>query len=71
MIKDIVSPLEKPKEAAYNIEFKNDRSREWCLHTIKHASSPDRIPKIQQFKDYYFPYVTEGEKIKYQKVGSS
>ena len=67
MKKDIVKPLIRPKLFEdFNIKNPNYKHNElyntrmnppekWSLDTVARAPDWERLPKIQQFKTYYFP----------------
>jgi len=65
--KDIIAPLERNFDDVYKHGIKLDRTDQWALSTVKTSANPIHIPKIQQYSDYYFPCVTEVEKINYNK----
>ena len=49
--KDIIKPIEKPKIYGKRT---NLTCTKWAINTTKICTSPDKIPKIQNFKDYNF-----------------
>lgn len=60
---DIVRPLERPKPPTERVSINTDK---WAVGTAKNCSSLERLPKIQQYKDYYFPKRTPEESQKYR-----
>lgn len=72
MNKELIKPYDRSKESdslyhqrnnSCNLEFKD----KWALKTTKICSDPDKIPRIQSFKNYNFPNITNEDKEKYQK----
>jgi hypothetical protein len=49
---DICRPLSRPTPELPRLVTPYER---WALGTDKHAPSVDKIPKLQQYKDYIFP----------------
>lgn len=64
MKNDIIKPLHRTKPYPENIEVIN--TDKWALNTQKKCGSPYRLPKIQQFKDYYFPEKSKDNVEKYK-----
>jgi len=58
-MKDTYKPVPRP-----------DRINEWALGAIKTSVNPENIPKIQQYKEFYFPSVSDAEKTNYLKTSS-
>lgn len=52
MKNDIIRPLERLKP---NTEHLTVDSNKWALKSQKNCCSKELLPKIQQYKDYYFP----------------
>jgi hypothetical protein len=50
--KDISKPLEKPKPLAPILEIPQEK---WAVGTVKKSASIEKVPKLQQYKNYYFP----------------
>ncbi len=66
--KEMIKPYDKSKESYLRRNHSEiNFSNKWALQTTKLCSSPERIPKIQPFKNYHFPSVSNEDKEKYQK----
>jgi hypothetical protein len=52
MQNDISRPLSKPRPYLPKIEAPEDK---WGLKTTKQAPSIEKVPKLQQYKNYFFP----------------
>ena len=64
MRKDIIKPLErKPLYNPINRPVKNT----WALQTNKNCPIEENLPKVQQFKNYYFHKITKEDKEKYNR----
>ena len=64
MRKDIIKPLErKPLYNPINRQVKNT----WALQTNKNCPIEENLPKVQQFKNYYFHKITKEDKEKYNR----
>jgi len=44
----------------------NNFADKWALGTVKVCTSPERVPQVQQFKNYNFPNISKEEKKKYE-----
>ena len=70
MNKEFINPYDNSSDSVYKSIQRNnshvDFSNKWSLNTTKVCSQPDKIPHIQQFKQYNFPNVTNETKEKYQ-----
>ena len=55
MSKDIIQPLERPN--LYETSNSNQRpsSVKWSLRTTKNPPNFEKLPKFQQYKEYFFP----------------
>jgi hypothetical protein len=63
MKNDIIRPLERPQKIR---ERTNIDTEKWALQVQKNCTSIDHLPKIQQYKDYYFVNRTPQEVEKYK-----
>jgi hypothetical protein len=61
---DPIKPLHRTKPYSEHIEIIN--TDKWALDTQKKCASPEKLPKIQQFKDYYFPQKSHEQDEKYR-----
>jgi hypothetical protein len=52
MSNDIIRPLSKPTSIFPRLESPFER---WALKTAKNPTSVEKVPKLQQFKNYHFP----------------
>jgi hypothetical protein len=52
MINDIPRPLSRPRPFYPQIETPHEK---WALKTDKNAAAVEKVPKLQQYKDYFFP----------------
>lgn len=55
MSKDIIHPLEKPNLYETPNDNKRPLSVKWSLKTTKNPPNFEKLPKFQQFKEYFFP----------------
>jgi hypothetical protein len=65
MKNDIIRPLERPLAQREKVQIDTDK---WALKTQKNCAKIDHLPKIQQYKDYYFPSNTEVNVEKYKNT---
>lgn len=60
---DIVRPLERLKPPPERISLDTEK---WAVGTEKQCSSIEKLPKVQQYKDYYFPNKSQEDAEKYK-----
>ena len=64
MRKDIIKPLER--KPLYN-QINRPLIKTWALRTDKNCSIEENLPKVQQYKNYYFHKITNEDKEKYNR----
>jgi hypothetical protein len=64
MKNDIIKPLQRSKLHTDN--SKVEKSDKWALDTQKKCQSIEKLPKVQQFKEYYFPQKNSEQEEKYK-----
>ena len=64
MKNDIIKPLQRSKLHTDN--SKVEKSDKWALDTQKKCQSIEKLPKFQQFKEYYFPQKNSEQEEKYK-----
>jgi hypothetical protein len=62
---DLIKPLSRSKEPLPRIE---SFPKKWALKTDKNCTSEEKVPKIQQFKEYFFPNRTLEDIEKYRST---
>jgi hypothetical protein len=55
---DLIKPITRSREPLPKIET---TSQKWALRTDKNCPSEEKVPRIQQFKEYFFPNRTQEE----------
>lgn len=60
----MIKPLQRSKPHFDNIKIIN--TDKWALNTQKKSPSIDKLPKIQQYKEYYFPSKSVDQDEKYR-----
>lgn len=65
--KDIIKPLKKPNIYSQEINKKILQSNSWAINTSKNCTSENKLPKLQNFKNYNFIKINEEEAEKYKK----
>jgi hypothetical protein len=60
---DIIRPLERTKEPGSKINFDNEK---WAVGTAKQCASIEKLPKLQNYREYNFPNRSEGDSEKYR-----
>ena len=64
MRKDIIKPLQR--KSLYN-QIYRPSIKTWALQTDKSCPIRENLPKVQQYKNYYFHKITKEDKEKYNR----
>ena len=64
MRKDIIKPLQR--KSLYN-QIERPLIKTWALQTDKLCPIRENLPKVQQYKNYYFHKITKEDKEKYNR----
>jgi hypothetical protein len=60
---DLIKPLSRCRETLPRILTPSEK---WALRTDKNCPSEEKVPKFQQFKEYFFPHRTKEDIDKYR-----